>query len=86
VAAKRDRLLTVIGRRERWRDDLTRIRRLHAVVTDAEAILSAARWRAERAEQQARQQEQIKQHRVRHRRTDFLADLEARWAALAAGT
>jgi hypothetical protein len=39
-----------------------------------------------RAAQQARQQEQIKQHRVRHRRTDFLADLEARWAALAAGT
>jgi hypothetical protein len=29
---------------------------------------------------------EIKQYRVRHRRTDFLADLEARWAALAAGT
>jgi len=214
VAAKRDRLLTVLGRRERWREDLTRIQRLHTVVTDAEAILSgakleaqhqpvtnatvraqytawcatlqtrlagtdldaterqglahflhmaanmaprlfacddelalprtnndlegfirsvttryrrvsgrkhwnrslirygarvafyeararageldgldeelrgvsAARWRAGRAEQQARQQEQIKQHRVRHRRTAFLADLEARWAALAAGT
>jgi hypothetical protein len=214
VAAKRDRLLTVLGRRERWREDLTRIQRLHTVVTDAEAILSgakleaqhqpvtnatvraqytawcatlqtrlagtdldaterqglahflhvtatmaprlfacddelalprtnndlegfirsvttryrrvsgrkhwnrslirsgarvafyeararaserdglddelrgvsAARWRAGRAEQQARQQEQIKQHRVRHRRAAFLADLEARWAALAAGT
>jgi hypothetical protein len=214
VAAKRDRLLTVIGRRERWRDDLSRIQRLHTVVTDAEAILSgakleaqhqpvtnaavqaqytawcatlqtrladtdldaterkclahflhvtdnmaprlfacydvpalprtnndlegfirsvktryrrvsgrknwnrylirygarvafyeararageldglddelrgvsASRWREGRAEQQARQQEQIKQHRVRHRRTDFLADLEARWAALGAGT
>jgi hypothetical protein len=48
--------------------------------------VSAARWRAGRVEQQVRQQEQIKQHRVRHRRTDFLADLEARWAALATGT
>lgn len=44
------------------------------------------RWRQGRAEQQARQQEQRKQHRVRHRREVFLADLEARWAALEAGT
>lgn len=46
----------------------------------------AARWQQDRAEQQTRQQEQIKQHRVRHRRAAFLADLEARWADLAAGT
>jgi hypothetical protein len=55
-------------------------------VKPGRARLSAAALREGRAEQQARQQEQIKQHRVRHRRTDFLADLEARWAALGAGT
>lgn len=46
----------------------------------------SSRWRQGRAEQTARQQEQLKQHRVRHRREAFLADLEARWAALEAGT
>jgi hypothetical protein len=49
-------------------------------------MTTCAGWRQRREEQQARQQEQIKQQRVRHRHTDFLADLEARWAALAAGT
>jgi hypothetical protein len=46
----------------------------------------AARWQQDRAEQQTRQQEQIKQHGVRHRRAAFLAELEARWAELTAGT
>lgn len=46
----------------------------------------ASRWRQSRAEQTARQQEQLKQHRVRHRRDAYLAELEARWAALEAGT
>jgi hypothetical protein len=40
------------------------------------------RWRQGRVEQTARQQEQLKQYRVRHRRDVYLADLEARWAAL----
>jgi hypothetical protein len=44
------------------------------------------RWRAGRAAQTARQQEQLKQYRVRRRRDAFLADLEARWAALEPGT
>jgi hypothetical protein len=44
------------------------------------------RWRQGRAEQTARQQEQLKQHRVRHRRDAYLADLEARWAALESRT
>ena len=38
------------------------------------------RWRTARAAQRARQEEQLKQYRVRHRRAQFLADLEARWA------
>lgn len=48
--------------------------------------LPAAPWRRGRAEQTARQQEQLKQHRVRHRRDDYLAELEARWSALEIGT
>jgi len=59
-------------------ESLTLVRKLRGEV-------AALGW-AEQAEQQVRQQEQIKQYRVRHRRVAFLADLEARWAVLAAGT
>lgn len=38
------------------------------------------RWRTVRAEQRRCQEEQLKQYRVRHRRAQFLAGLEARWA------
>jgi hypothetical protein len=38
------------------------------------------RWRKARAEQRRCQEEQLKQYRVRHRRQQFLAGLEARWA------
>jgi hypothetical protein len=44
------------------------------------------RWRTTRAAQRARQEEQLKQYRVRHRRTQFLAGLEARWAESAQRT
>jgi hypothetical protein len=40
-----------------------------------------ARWRTKRAEQRKCQEEQLKQYRVRHRRQQFLAGLELRWAA-----
>jgi hypothetical protein len=43
--------------------------------------VSHAAWRMARAEQRACQEEQLKQYRFRHRRTQFLADLEASWAA-----
>jgi hypothetical protein len=39
-----------------------------------------ATWRLARAEQRMCQEEQLKQYRVRHRRAQFLAGLEARWA------
>jgi len=39
-----------------------------------------ALWRLARAKQRACQEEQLKQYRVRHRRRQFLAGLEARWA------
>jgi hypothetical protein len=57
--------------------------RLDASASDLNAQvhgISHRRWRAARAEQQARQEEQLKQYRVRHRRAQFLAGLEARWA------
>jgi hypothetical protein len=43
------------------------------------SCLSHGRWRAARAEQRARQEEQLKQYRVRHRRRQFLERLEERW-------
>lgn len=51
-------------------------------MTEGMRRVHAYRWRQGRVEQMTRQQEQLKQHRVRHRRDDYLADLEARWAAL----
>jgi hypothetical protein len=39
-----------------------------------------SRWRAARAEQRAGHEEQLKQYRFRHKRTQFLERLEERWA------
>jgi hypothetical protein len=55
-------------------------------MTDSLRRVRASRWREGRTEQTARQQEQLKQYRARHRREAFLADLEARWAAVTVGT
>ena len=63
--------------------------RLGASAPDLEARMrgiSHRRWRTARAEQHARQEEQLKQYRVRHRRAQFLAKLEARWAETAPRT
>jgi hypothetical protein len=57
-----------------------------AGMTEGMRRVNGYRWRQGRAEQTARQQEQLKQYRVRHRRDTYLADLEARWAALQPGT
>jgi hypothetical protein len=57
--------------------------RLGASVSDLDAQvcgISRRRWRAARAAQRVCQEEQLKQYRVRHRREQFLAQLEARWA------
>jgi len=53
-----------------------------AEMTEGMRRVNGYRWRQGRVEQTARQQEQLKQYRVRHRRDAYLADLEARWAAL----
>jgi hypothetical protein len=63
--------------------------RLGASAVDLDARvrgISHRRWRTARAEQHAREEEQLKQYRVRHRRTQFLASLEARWAETAPRT
>lgn len=57
-----------------------------AGMTEGMRRVNGYRWRQGRTEQTARQQEQLKQYRVRHRRDAYLADLEARWAALQPGT
>ncbi len=43
--------------------------------------VTPTRWRAAQAEQRQCQAEQLKQYRFRHKRTAFLAGLEARWMA-----
>jgi hypothetical protein len=48
--------------------------------------VSHDQWRAARAVQQTCQEEQLKQYRVRHRRQQFLAGLEQRWAETPDGT
>jgi hypothetical protein len=48
--------------------------------------VTPAAWRAARAEQRARQEEQLKQHRFRHKRSAYLHSLEQRWAAATPGT
>jgi hypothetical protein len=47
VAAKRKRLLDLIGRRERWRDELDSVRHLHTHILEAERILSGASLQAQ---------------------------------------
>jgi hypothetical protein len=48
--------------------------------------VAPGQWRAARAEQRARQEDQLKQYRFRHKRAQFLRGLEARWAEAAHGT
>jgi hypothetical protein len=45
--------------------------------------VTPAQWRRGRAEQRARQADQLKQYRFRHKRATFLQGLEARWTAAA---
>lgn len=76
-----NRYLLRYGRREAYyeaqRAEVAREEELSARVER----VPHARWRLARAKQRACQEEQLKQYRFRHRRQQFLADLEARWAA-----
>jgi len=75
-----NRYLLRYGRRVAYYEAQVRLG-VRAADLDAQVRgISHGRWRTARAEQHARQEEQLKQYRVRHRRTQFLAHLEARWA------
>lgn len=64
------------------------VRRLDgaAELTSAAARVTPEQWRSGRAAQRARQEEQLKQYRFRHKRAAFLHGLEARWASAAPRT
>ena len=57
-----------------------------AGVNAAVGRVTPQQWRRGRAEQQARQADQLKQYRFRHKRATFLQGLEARWAEAAQRT
>jgi hypothetical protein len=75
-----NRYLLRYGRRVAYYEAQVRLGGSAAEVDAQVRGISHRRWRTARAEQQARQEEQLKQYRVRHRRAQFLASLEARWA------
>ncbi len=54
-----------------------------AGVNGAVKQVTPTQWRRGRAEQRARQQDQLKQYRFRHKRATFLQGLEERWTAAA---
>ena len=62
-----------------WEQDTAHQRQL----VQQAARLDRARWRQVRRETKAAQSEQLKRFRFRHKRQQFLASLEARWAAAA---
>jgi len=68
------------GRRVAYYEASVRMGESHPAIDARVRAVPHRRWRMTRAEQRACQEEQLKQYRVRHRRTQFLAGLEARWA------
>jgi hypothetical protein len=75
-----NRYLLRYGRRVSYYEAYVRMGTSPAEIDACICAVSHGRWRTTRAAQRARQEEQLKQYRVRHRRTQFLAGLEARWA------
>lgn len=80
-----NRYLIRYGARVAFYEARARTNELEAMTASMRRIRTY-RWKEGRAEQTERQQEQLKQYRVRHRRDAYLADLEARWDALQPGT
>jgi hypothetical protein len=75
-----NRYLLRYGRRVSYYEASVRMGASPAEMDDRIRAVPHGRWRTTRAAQRARQEEQLKQSRVRHRRAQFLAGLEARWA------
>jgi hypothetical protein len=81
-----NRYLLRYGRRVAYYEAQVRRGGGEAGVSGAVARVTPAQWRRARAEQRARQEDQLKQYRFRHKRATFLQGLEARWASAALRT
>lgn len=75
-----NRYLLRYGRRVAYYEAQVRSAGGAAGVNGAVEQVTPKQWRGARAEQRARQEEQLKQYRFRHKRAKFLQGLEARWA------
>ena len=78
-----NRYLLRYGRRVAYYEAQVRSAGGEAGVNRAVGHVTRKQWREGRAEQQARQEDQLKQYRFRHKRAKFLQGLEARWKAAA---
>ncbi len=78
-----NRYLLRYGRRVAYYEAQVRSTSGEAGVNGSVGQVTPQQWRGGRAEQRARQEEQLKQYRFRHKREKFLQGLEARWAAAA---
>jgi hypothetical protein len=78
-----NRYLLRYGRRVAYYEAQVRSAGGEAGVNGAVGQVTPAQWRGGRADQRARQQEQLKQYRFRHKRAKFLVGLEARWGKAA---
>lgn len=78
-----NRYLLRYGRRVAYYEAQVRSAGGEAGVNGAVGQVTLKQWRGGRAEQRARQEEQLKQYRFRHKRATFLQRLEARWTAAA---
>ena len=78
-----NRYLLRYGRRVAYYEAQVRSAGGEAGMNGAVGKVTPKQWRGGRAEQQARQEEQLKQYRFRHKRATFLQRLEARWAEAA---
>jgi hypothetical protein len=78
-----NRYLLRYGRRVAYYEAQVRSAGGEAGVNGAVGQVTPKQWRGGRAEQRARQEEQLKQYRFRHKRAKFLKGLEARWAEAA---
>jgi len=78
-----NRYLLRYGRRVAYYEAQVRSASGEAGVNGAVGQVTPKQWRGGRAEQRARQEEQLKQYRFRHRRAKFLQRLEERWTAAA---
>ena len=81
-----NRYLLRYGRRVAYYEAQVRSASGEGGVNGAVERVTPVQWRRGRAEQRARQADQLKQYRFRHKRATFLQGLEARWTTAAPGT